>query len=218
MRIALFSDIHANLPAFEAFLADLDSRKPDAVYCLGDMIGYNIWPNEVIEEIRRRCIATLVGNHDQKSNGYAYELVTAANRAYLNTLPAHIRLEYQLNNDHLNIVLAHGSTRSINEYVLENLDENYVLDMMAEAKADILCVGHSHFPYHRVIGNKQVINIGSVGKPKDGNPMGGYVLLTIKDTTTVDFIRFAYDVEKAAQAIEASPLTDELADRLRKAY
>lgn len=218
MRIALFSDIHANLPAFEAFLADLDSRKPDAVYCLGDMIGYNIWPNEVIEEIRRRCIATLMGNHDQKSNGYAYELVTAANRAYLNTLPAHIRLEYQLNNDHLNIVLAHGSTRSINEYVLENLDENYVLDMMAEAKADILCVGHSHFPYHRVIGNKQVINIGSVGKPKDGNPMGGYVLLTIKDTTTVDFIRFAYDVEKAAQAIEASPLTDELADRLRKAY
>lgn len=218
MRIALFSDIHANLPAFEAFLADLDSLKPDAVYCLGDMIGYNIWPNEIIAEIRRRGIATLAGNHDQKTKGYAYELVSANNRAYLNTLPAHIRLENQLNNDQLNIVLAHGSTRSINEYVLEDLDENYVLEMMDKAKADILCVGHSHLPYHRIIGNKQVINIGSVGKPKDGNPDGCYVLLTIEEHIKVDFIRFSYNVEKAAMAVEASLLPDEFADRLRRAF
>jgi putative phosphoesterase len=218
MRIALFSDIHANLPAFEAFLADLDSCKVDSVYCLGDMIGYNIWPNEVIAEIRRRGIATLAGNHDQKTKGYAYELVSAANRDYLNTLPAHIRLEYQLNNDHLNIVLAHGSTHSINEYVLEDLDENYVLEMMSEAKAEILCVGHSHLPYHRIIGNNHVVNIGSVGKPKDGNPNGCYVILTIDEDIKVDFVRFSYNVEKAAKAVESSPLPDEIADRLRKAY
>ncbi|MES2376720.1 MAG: metallophosphoesterase family protein [Bacteroidota bacterium] len=218
MRIALFSDIHANLPAFEAFLADLNNRRVDAVYCLGDMIGYNIWPNEIIAEIRRRGIAALAGNHDLKTKGYAYELVSADNRAYLNTLPAHIRLEFQLNNDRLNIVLAHGSTRSINEYILEDLDENYVLEMMSEAEAEILCVGHSHLPYHRVIGNKQVINIGSVGKPKDGDPKGCYVLLTITDTINVDFVRFTYDIEKAALAVEASPLPDELADRLRKAF
>jgi len=218
MRIALFSDIHANLPAFDAFLADLDTRRVDAVYCLGDMIGYNIWPNEIIAEIRKRGIATLAGNHDQKVKGYAYELVTEENRAYLNTLPAHIKLEYQLNNDHLNIVLAHGSTRSINEYVLEDADEGYVLDMMAEAEANVLCVGHSHLPYHRIIGDKHVINIGSVGKPKDGNRNGCYALLTIEDSIQVEFIRFAYDIEKAATAILQSPLPDELADRLRKAY
>lgn len=230
MTIALFSDIHANLPAFEAFLKDLDSRKPDAVYCLGDLIGYNIWPNEVIAEIRRRGMATLAGNHDLKTKGYAYELVSADNRAYLNTLPAHIKLEYQLNNDHLNVALAHGSTRSINEYVLEDTDETYVLDMMNEAKADILCVGHSHKPYHRIINDKgsfkHVINIGSVGKPKDGNPNGCYVLLTINENSSVndnggihvDFIRVPYDVELAAKAIEDSPLPDELADRLRNAY
>jgi predicted phosphodiesterase len=57
MTIALFSDIHANLPALEAFFKDLYSRKTDAVYCLGDLVGYNIWPNEVINEIRKRCIA-----------------------------------------------------------------------------------------------------------------------------------------------------------------
>lgn len=220
MRIALFSDIHANLPAFETFLADLDSRKVDAVYCLGDMIGYNIWPNEIIAEIRKRGIATLAGNHDQKTKGYAYELVSVENRAYLNTLPSHIKLEYQLNNDHLNIVLAHGSTRSINEYVLEDTDEAYVLEMMTEAKADVLCVGHSHLPYHRIIGNKHVINIGSVGKPKDSDPRGCYVILTIAENGEVkpEFIRFNYDIEKAAKAVEVSPLPDELADRLRKAY
>lgn len=214
MKIALFSDIHANLPAFEAFLADLDSRKPDAVYCLGDMIGYNIWPNEIIAEIRRRGIATLAGNHDQKTKGYAYELVSAENRAYLNTLPAHIKLEYP----NLNIILAHGSTRSINEYVLEDTDESYVLEMMTEAKADVLCVGHSHLPYHRIIGDRHVINIGSVGKPKDGDPRGCYVLLTLEDNIQIEFIRFAYDIEKAAEAIVKSELPDELAERLRKAY
>lgn len=231
MRIALFSDVHANLPAFEAFLADLNRRKPDAVYCMGDLIGYNIWPNEIISEVRRRGIAMLAGNHDLKTKGYAYELVTDANRQYLATLPAHIRLEYQLNHDHLNVVLAHGSTRSIDEYVLEDTNEAYILDMMNEAEANILCVGHSHKPYHRILVTpdgtfKHVINIGSVGKPKDGNPMGCYVLLTLndnssvndKDSIQVEFIRFEYDIEKAAQAVENSPLPDELADKLRKAY
>lgn len=230
MTIALFSDVHANLPAFEAMLADMDSRKPDAVYCMGDLIGYNIWPNEIITEVRKRSIATLAGNHDLKTKGYAYELVSAENRAYLNTLPARIKLEYQLNRDYLTIVLAHGSTRKIDEYVLADTDEAYVLEMMAEAKADVLCVGHSHKPYHRVIqtdaGYKHVINIGSVGKPKDNNPMSCYVLLTINETATandrhsiqVDFIRVAYDTEKAAKAVENSPLPDELADMLRKGY
>jgi putative phosphoesterase len=228
MTIALFSDIHANLPAFEAMLADLDNRKPDAVYCLGDLIGYNIWPNEIIAEVRKLGIATLVGNHDLKTKGYAYELVSMENREYLNTLPARIKLEYQLNNDHLNIVLAHGSTRKIDEYVLADTDESYVLEMMDEAKADVLCVGHSHKPYHRVIqtdaGYKHVINIGSVGKPKDNNPMCCYVLITLNETATindkdsiqVDFIRVAYDIEKAAKAVEESPLPNELADMLRK--
>lgn len=220
MRIALFSDIHANLPAFEAFLADLDSRKVDAVYCLGDMIGYNIWPNEIIAEIRKRSIGTLAGNHDQKTKGFAYELVSADNRAYLDTLPAHIKLEYQLNHNRLNIVLAHGSTRSINEYVLVDTDVNYVLEMMTETKADVLCVGHSHLPYYRTIGDKHVINIGSVGKPKDGNPQGCYVILNIAKNGDLkpQFIRFNYNIEKAALAVENSELPPELADRLRRAY
>ncbi len=65
MRIALFSDIHANLPALEACLKSMDEKKPDAIYCLGDLVGYNIWPNEVINVIRKRGIPTIAGNYDQ---------------------------------------------------------------------------------------------------------------------------------------------------------
>lgn len=229
MKIALFSDIHANLPAFEAFLEDLDSRRPDAVYCLGDLIGYHIWPNEIIDEIRRRRIATLAGNHDLKVAGlepgdsdaksYAYKLVTKDNREFVLSLPSTIMLAFE---EPGSVLLAHGSPKQVDEYVLQDTPEDYVLELMGNAA--VLCMGHSHKPYHRVIasGTKHVINIGSVGKPKDGDPRGCYVILTMpaqKDGELgAEFIRFDYDVEKAAIAIEESPLQDDLADRLRRAY
>ena len=65
MRIALFSDIHANLPALESFFKSVEAQKPDAIYCLGDLVAYNVWPNEVINEIRKRGIPTIAGNYDQ---------------------------------------------------------------------------------------------------------------------------------------------------------
>jgi len=234
MKIALFSDIHANLPAFEVFLKDLDSRKADAIYCLGDLVGYNVWPNEIINEIRKRGIATLVGNHDLKvkalpqitkeelaetGKDYAYHIIEPENRAYLLSLPSHIKLEFRLQGQQFNILMVHGSPRSVHEYVLENTQSSYVSELMDEADANLLCIGHSHKPYHRIISrDKQVINIGSVGKPKDGNPQGCYVLLTLDDVNpiNVEFIRFDYDIEKAVKGIEESPLPDEFAERLRE--
>lgn len=244
MKIALFSDIHANLPAFEAMLQDMDSQKPDAVYCLGDLVGYHIWPNEVITEIRKRGIAALKGNHDEKveklittadslnepGKKYAYHLISEDNREYLRTLPAHIRLEFKLNEEKLNLVFAHGSTRSIDEYVLIDTEESYMLQMMDEADTDLLFVGHSHKPFHRVIQAdkgifKHVINIGSVGKPKDGDPRGCYVMVTLdkdaslsnSESIKIEFRRVVYDVEASAQSIEESLLPDEFAQALRNA-
>lgn len=255
MRIALFSDIHANLPALEAFFKDVDSRKPDAIYCLGDLVGYNTWPNEVINEIRKRGIPTIAGNYDfgigrmsndcgcayktdtEKDMGkvsisYTNSVVKPDERNYLRTLPAHIRLEFQLNDDKLNVLLVHGSPRRINEYLFEDREEKSLLRIMEDADADIMCFGHTHKPYHRVLPSepgeelhyRHAINIGSVGKPKDNNPNGCYVILQInenssitnKEAVQVEFIRFTYDVEKAAMAIEDSPLPNEYADMLRK--
>lgn len=255
MTIALFSDIHANLPALEAFFKDLDSRKPDAVYCLGDLVGYNIWPNEVIAEIRKRNIPTIAGNYDfgigrssddcgcayktdqEKANGavsisFTNEIVKEEERHYLHTLPAHIKVEFQLNEDKLNLLLVHGSPRRINEYLFEDREEKSLYRIMEQADADIMCFGHTHKPYHRTLNSmeenknhfRHAINIGSVGKPKDGNPQGGYVILTINpfsntkvtESIGVEFIRFEYDVEKAAKAVEDSILPAVYAESLRK--
>lgn len=257
MKIALFSDIHANLPALEACLKNIDEQKPDAVYCLGDLVGYNIWPNEVINEIRRRGIPTIAGNYDQGigltsddcgcaykeehekemgkvSISYTNSIVKPEERKYLRTLPAHIKVEFQLNNDKLNLLLVHGSPRRINEYLFEDRDEKSLLRIMEGADADIMCFGHTHKPYHRVLPStlsanmhyRHAVNIGSVGKPKDNNPKGCYVILTInedssvtnKDSIQVEFIRFEYDIEKAAKAVEESPLPNEYADMLRKGF
>jgi putative phosphoesterase len=257
MKIALFSDIHANLPALEAFFADVEKRTPDVIYCLGDLVGYNVWPNEVINEIRKRNIPTIAGNYDfgigrmsddcgcayktdqEKEMGkisisYTNSVVGEDQRLYLRTLPAHIRLEFQINDDKLILLLVHGSPRKINEYLFEDREEKSLLRIIEQADADILCFGHTHKPYHRILNSEKngtfhfrhAINIGSVGKPKDGNPQGGYVMLTInedtnisdKESVTVDFIRFDYDVEKAAKGVEGSPLPSEYAEMLRKGY
>lgn len=254
MKIVLFSDIHANLPALEAFFKDVDVKNPDAIYCLGDLVGYNIWPNEVINEIRKRRIPTIAGNYDfgigrsvddcgcayktdtEKANGaisisFTNEIVNEEERKYLRTLPAHIKVEFQLNNDKLNLLLVHGSPRKINEYLFEDREEKSMLRIMQDADADIMCFGHTHKPYHRVLVEEEekdryrhAINIGSVGKPKDGDARGGYIVLHVndssnihdKDSIKVEFIRFEYDVEKAAKAVEDSPLPNAYAESLRK--
>ncbi len=127
----------------------------------------------------------------------------------------------------------HGSPRKVNEYLFEDRDEKSMLRIMEQADADVMCFGHTHKPYHRVLPTeitedvhyRHAINIGSVGKPKDADPRGGYVLLTInenssvkdKDSIQVEFIRFDYEIEKAAKAVEDSPLPNEYADMLRNA-
>lgn len=254
MRIALFSDIHANLPALEAVLADLDKREPDMVFCLGDLVGYNVWPNEVIREIRNRRIPCIAGNYDdgigrgsgdcgcaykteeEKANGaasiaYTNEVIQDAERAYLRTLPFHMEMRFRLSDEPVNLLLVHGSPRKINEYLFEDRAEKSLVRIMEQAGADIMCFGHTHKPYHRtLLGQdergqvvRHAINIGSVGKPKDGDPRAGYAMLHIHPTLgrhnplslEVELIRVEYDVERAARAVEESPLPGDYANALR---
>lgn len=257
MRIAIFSDVHANLPALQAFFKNLEKQNTDAVYCLGDLVGYNIWPNEVIQEIRKRGIPTIAGNYDEgiglninecgcayksdedKSMGkisisYTNKIVGFEERKYLKSLPSQIRVDFTLNEHKLSLLLVHGSPRKINEYLFEDRDEKSMLRIMEQSNADILCFGHTHIPYHRILKTgsdsverfKHAINTGSVGKPKDGDNRGGYVIINLdehssvlnKDSISVAFIRFDYDVETAAKAVENSPLPNAYAEMLRKAF
>ncbi|MDQ3290786.1 MAG: metallophosphatase family protein [Bacteroidota bacterium] len=259
MRIAFFSDIHANLPALEAVLADMEQQDLDAVYCLGDLVGYAPWPNEVVAEIRKRRIPTIAGNYDegvglgssdcgcayktdfekslgQQSIEYTNSIVTEETRNYLRMLPRHLRVTFMDNSDEANrmeMLLVHGSPRKINEYLFEDRPEKSFLRMMEEAQADFLFFGHTHKPFHRVLAYERdgqtryrhAVNIGSVGKPKDGDPRSCYVIveltseskLTDPESITVEFVRLAYDIEKAAKAIEKSSLPNEFAGMLRTA-
>lgn len=254
MKIALFSDIHANLPSLQAVLANIDSLKPDLIYCLGDLVGYAPYPNEVINEIRKRKIPTIAGNYDEgiglasdncgcaykaeeeKSNGaisiaYTNQIIKPEERAFLKNLPRHFAIDFEHNGEKFKLLMVHGSPRKINEYLFEDRDEKSVMRIMEFGNADIMAFGHTHKPYHRILKNengthRHAINIGSVGKPKDGDNRACYVILDINPRTSmkdpesikVEFIRVSYDFESIAQAIEASPLPNEYADMLRKAY
>lgn len=251
MKIALFSDIHANIDALRPILKDIEQRKPDAVYCLGDLVGYAPYPNEVVQMIRSKGIPVIAGNYDQgvglssdncgcayktpedeargvKSIIYTNQIISSENRAYLRSLPAHLRLEFGVNGSPWNFLMVHGSPRKINEYLFEDRADKSMLRMMQKANTHVMAFGHTHKPYHKTIEDengeiRHAINIGSVGKPKDGDPRACYAMLkwegdldlNDKNDLKVEFIRVEYDVEKAAKAVEESPLPGEFADMLR---
>jgi predicted phosphodiesterase len=173
MRLALLSDIHANLPALEAALASIDAHRPDHVFCLGDLVGYAPWPNEVVALMRRRQIATLAGNYDEgvgrasddcgcayktdedkargvESIAYTNAVITDEHRRWLRDLPRHIRLQLGPKADY-SVLLVHGSPRRINEYLFEDRRDDSFLRIVQGANADLMAFGHTHLPYHRVL-------------------------------------------------------------------
>jgi len=235
--ITIFGDIHANLPALEAVFADMAARNLGNLYCLGDLVGYGVWPNEVIAMIREQGIPTIMGNYDQgvgidsddcgcayrtpearalgeRSIAWSNAHATTENKAYLRGLVGKIPLQL----GDLKVVLVHGSPRKVNEYLYEDRPGASLERLLDMVDADVLVCGHTHLPYHRVLSSgRNVINAGSVGKPKDNDPRACYLVLSAEGKDlSVEFIRVSYDVEKAAQAIKATEMPDEFAEMLRK--
>ncbi len=244
MRYALISDIHANLPALKAVLADIDARNDvDAIYHLGDLTGYAPWPNEVVDLLRVRAIPGVSGNYDstvatnykhcgcradtpreEELSHLSYEWtrahVTAETRTYLASLP--FRLDIRPLGGHLSgptITLVHGNQTLNTVYVTEDRPDSF-LEKMARAvgarAGDVICFGHTHKPWERDFGGIRFVNTGSVGRPKDGNWRAGYVLLAMDGSgAQVEFVRVEYDVEEAARGIRESELPAEFAEILR---
>jgi putative phosphoesterase len=237
-QVTIFGDIHGNMPALEAVLGDIDRRGLQNVYCLGDLVGYGTAPNEVVAAVRARNIPTLMGNYDlgvgnnsddcgcaykseaaealgKRSIAWTNEKTRDEHKVFLRNLPAHIPLEV----DGQKILLVHGSPRKVNEYLYEDRPDASFERIMDAAEADVLVCGHTHLPYHKILpSGRQIINAGSVGKPKDGDPRAGYIVLSSKgEGLEVEFARVAYDVEAAATAIESSDMPHEFAQMLRSA-
>ncbi len=244
MRYALISDIHANLPALDAVLADID-RRPDvgAIYHLGDLVGYAPWPDETVDLIRSRGIAGVAGNYDStvaadyKHCGCKYEdarqealshlsyewtraHVTAATRTFLGGLPFEIVLRpFGGHATGPSVYLLHGNQVLNTVYVTEDRSDQFLQKMgtaLGTASGDVVCFGHTHKPWHRVVGGVHYVNTGSVGRPKDGDARAGYVLLELTGSDVhADIVRVPYDVETTAAAIIASDLPDDFAEYLR---
>ena len=239
MVIGIVADLHANLEATQAVLARLDEIRPDKVICLGDLAGYNANPNEVIDLIRERNIACLMGNHDAAACGLeepwffnsrarsaiAWQALQIRddNRAWLRTLPKTLNLEGHA-------IAVHGAPGNRDDYILDWLDAMRQIDHLDEVGARICFFGHSHraslfsersgadftggtvrFSLHRA--NRYFINPGSVGQPRDHDSRAAFGLYD-PDNHTFEFCRVKYDIDAAARRILACGLPRELAARL----
>lgn len=137
-----------------------------------------------------------------------------ANKAYLRSLNTQVRFEQ----DGKRFLLVHGSPRKVNEYLLEDKPDSTFERIAADADADVIACGHTHKPYTKPIGETLFINVGSAGKPKDGDPRACWAMIeTSPDGVNLDFRRVEYDVEKAAHAVLDSDLPAEFAGQLREA-
>jgi putative phosphoesterase len=241
MKIAIISDLHANLHAVQAVAADLERVRPDYVMCLGDLVGYGAYPNEVVDFVRERNIPSVLGNNDE---GVGYDLLdsgsanhdleadrvsqaslrwtrkhtTPERKEFLRSLPVQIRQD--ASGGALRLLFVHGSPRRISEYLYEDRPAATFQHIAKVAGCDVLFFGHTHLAYQKWVGRTLFINAGSVGRPKDGDPRAGYVVLALPGRRAgnrfcrAEFRRVAYDVQAAARAVRESGLPPSLADLL----
>ena len=239
LRIAVISDIHGNWHAFEAVLADIENESVDEVWCLGDVVGYGPQPNRCVEEARSRSDVCLLGNHDLAALGqvdlstFSPDAATSA-RWTIDVLEPD-KLEYleslEPRGEREGLELFHGSPRDpVWEYILS---EGAVRAALSQTTAPLLLVGHSHIPIALQLsatdslagglakGGSEVtigegrwlLNPGSVGQPRDGDPRAAYLLLD-RDTGAARFRRLPYPVEQTQAEIREHGLPEPLAARL----
>jgi predicted phosphodiesterase len=245
MRLVLLSDVHANLPALESVLTDIGRRVPGApIYHLGDLVGYAPWPDEVVSLLAERGIPGVAGNYDstvatnyphcgcryedprqEELSHVSYRWTLAhtsdTTRRRLGALP--FRLDLRPLGGHASgptVTLVHGNPTLNTFYWTEDRGDDFNLKMAKQAGAragDVVAFGHTHKPWHRVVEGIHLVNTGSVGRPKDGDPRAGYVTLDVTEGgVAVEFVRVAYDVDRAVRAIAESDLPDDFGDYLRR--
>jgi putative phosphoesterase len=233
-RVAVITDIHANLPALQATIAELEAQGVDALYCGGDLVGYGPHPDEVCALIEDREIPTIYGNYDyaigrdlhdcgcayrdphdreigQLSVEWTLEHTNDRSKRWMRDLPFDLRFE--LGGQRIRLV--HGSPRKVNEYLFEDKPARTYERIAALADCDVLVFGHTHKPWVHEYGGVLFVNCGAVGKPKDSDPRASYAVLTsTRDGVAASVERVSYDALGVAREMRKVGLPDELADKL----
>jgi diadenosine tetraphosphatase ApaH/serine/threonine PP2A family protein phosphatase len=238
MRVAVISDIHANLHALAAVLTEVEAAAPDAVWCLGDLVGYGPRPDECCLRVRERADLSLVGNHDLAVTGeldvddFTPDAAVAATwtRSVLSPEAREYLASLRPQGTAHGVELFHASARDpVWEYVLDGWTALASLELTS---SDLVLVGHSHVALQIALldgelsgglapegttldlsGARWLLNPGSVGQPRDGDPRAAWLLLDLQ-AKRAEFRRTAYDVERTQSEIREAGLPEPLATRL----
>ena len=223
MKLALISDVHGNLEAFNAVLEEIKRRKIKKIFCLGDIVDYGANPEECIKIIIKNKIVSVQGNHDlnvvtlenydwfNESSKASLKIITKIlnkkEKDFLLKLPKTIK--------HENMFLVHASPRDyLYEYVYPDTPDSLLEEFFNIAKKKIIIMGHTHIPFVKILrSNRLVINPGSIGQPRDKNNKASFCILDNKKLDA-KIIRIEYDIDKAAEKILELGMPKFLAERL----
>jgi diadenosine tetraphosphatase ApaH/serine/threonine PP2A family protein phosphatase len=238
-RVALVSDVHGNLPAFEAVIADIRETGVDEVWCLGDLIGYGAQPDECVALARESCDHCLIGNHDLvvidklDISDFSFNAAAAANWTRENVASETVEWLNGLAPADTTrpLGLYHASPRDpVWEYVLSAMLADLCMD---EMEPRVGAVGHSHVALYfwrtdttsasgelapggtefDLSSGRWIVNPGSVGQPRDGDPRAAWMLLDL-ERWVASWRRVDYEIDRAAEAIRRAGLPPALAERL----
>lgn len=240
IQIAVFSDVHGNLPALEVVLKDIEQRGIHQKFCLGDLVDFAPWGNEVIQRIKSLNIPCILGNHDERiafdlpvyalskhseeetkarfvAIDHSKKNITEENKKFLSELPFHLKLNYKIGNRHWNIQLVHSSLESNDTYLYESENDKIFTDMLEYSKAELIVMGHTHLSFIKQFeNNKWAVNCGSVGRSKETNRLASYIILTLDDEKIIpEIVQLNYPLEETARQIEESGIPDYYASFLR---
>jgi putative phosphoesterase len=215
MNVGVISDVHSNRVALERVLADMPAV--DALVCAGDVVGYNPWPGECVDELRERDVPTVMGNHDRmvatgenfRGNGMAQAGIRHANealndvqRTWVENLPR----ERSLFDGRVKLVHDHPDVQDKYTY-----PEEFSPALLGDE--DALILGHTHVQHHEVYDEGVVMNPGSVGQPRDRDPRAAYAVLDLDDLAVTEH-RVEYDTDRVQDAVHDAGLPPRTADRL----
>lgn len=240
IQIAVFSDVHGNLPALEVVLKDIEKRGIRQRFCLGDLVDFAPWGNEVIEKIRSLNIPCLMGNHDERiafnipvvplskhsveetnarfiAIDHSKKYITEENKKFLSELPFHLKLNYKVGEKHWSIQLVHSSLSSNDNYLYESEKDEIFTTMLKDSQSDVIVMGHTHLSFKKQFENKTwAINCGSVGRSKEENRLASYVVFTLdEEKITPEIIQIPYPIDETIRQIKESGIPDYYASFLK---
>ena len=239
MKYGIFSDIHGNYEALRKVMESMERLGVEKKICLGDVVGYGPWPNECVEVVRENADITVVGNHDiaaigressetwnnynaQRAIEWTQQVLTPQSQDFLASLPYMVSEEPAL--------FVHASPWSPADWpYVSSLDD--AVDAFSFFTEKMCFIGHTHWPivvimegeqsfkvsetlFHTVQDNQRIlVNVGSVGQPRDRNPLASWCLCDT-DKMTVEIVRVAYDIHKTQEQMRQYGFAEFLISRL----